>query len=779
MQRCDEHPRLLGGACRRRGNGQIEKSEAGEHHGRQQKFPQMRQSHDSKDSIRVGSNPLWRGQLFVTLEAAVKILIAASLAVAALALPAVARALPGTPPAGTATIAFRDVPTGAAMSRGERSLAASLPVFDLVGLRWRGSGGVHFSVRSAGRWGPWLDAAPEEEDQPDRGTAEAAATRGWRLGNPTWVGPSTGIRYRIHGDVRNLRASFVRSPELKIPLRAVAAAGAPPVVPRSAWGADESIRRNQPQLAAAVRFAIVHHTAGPNGYSPSQAAAIMRGIQVYHVKSNGWNDIGYNFLVDRYGTVYEGRYGGIDKNVVGAHARGFNTGSVGVAVIGTFESAALPAAAEAALEKVLAWRLDLAHVDPISTFSVVSGGSERFPAGIPVFLRAVSGHRDTGQTSCPGDLLYAQLGSIAGKTLALGLPKLFEPKVTGGLGSLVRFRARLSGPVPWRVSVVDPLGQELAAGTGQGPTVDWSWDASLQTATGIQWRIAAGAATPVTGTLGKLVTGTGPLAITGLAADPETISPNDDDAAEASTITYTTTAAATISVSLLDAAGVYLTDLAPPARQPAGEHTLTFDGLGQPDGVYTVVLTATGANGVPITQQLQITVTRTLGSVALTPAVFTPNGDGKADELRLTFQLAAPATVRLRVLRDGKWVATPFSGLLPAGPQALGWDGAKRVGVAPDGSYAAVLDATDGIGTATVSLPFLKDIRAPVISLLGRPPRLRFSEAAAVTLRVNGSRRRFEVAGPGVVPLTGIKRVRSLVVVARDAAGNATILRRP
>ena len=129
----------------------------------------------------------------------------------------------------------------------------------------------------------------------------------------------------------------------------------------------------------------------------------MRGIQLYHVKSNGWNDIGYNFLVDRYGTVYEGRYGGIDRNVVGAHARGFNTGSVGVAVIGTFESGAAPAAAQSSLERLLAWRLDLAHVDPARDAHRVSGGSERFPAGIPVFLRAVSGHRDTGLTACPGD----------------------------------------------------------------------------------------------------------------------------------------------------------------------------------------------------------------------------------------------------------------------------------------------------------------------------------------------------------------------------------------
>ena len=194
----------------------------------------------------------------------------------------------------------------------------------------------------------------------------------------------------------------------------------------------------------------------------------MRGIEVYHVKSNGWNDIGYNFLVDRYGTVYEGRYGGIDRNVIGAYARGFNTGSIGVAVIGTFSTAAIPAAAETSLEKLLAWRLDLAHVDPVSTLTFVSGGSERYRAGVPVVLRAVSGHRDTGLTTCPGDLLYAKLDTIAAKTQAIGLPKLYEPKVTGGLGGLVRFQARVSSALAWKVTVTDALGQQLAAGHREG-----------------------------------------------------------------------------------------------------------------------------------------------------------------------------------------------------------------------------------------------------------------------------------------------------------------------
>ena len=98
-----------------------------------------------------------------------------------------------------------------------------------------------------------------------------------------------------------------------------------------------------------------------------------------------------------------------------------------------------------------------------------------------------------------------------------------------------------------------------------------------------------------------------------------------------------------------------------------------------------------------------------------------------------------PATVRLRVLRDGKWVATPYTGTLPAGPQSLGWNGAKRVGKTLDGSYTAVIDATDAVGTATVSLPFLLDAHPPVVKLAARPVRLWVSEAATVTVRVNGS----------------------------------------
>ena len=111
------------------------------------------------------------------------------------------------------------------------------------------------------------------------------------------------------------------------------------------------MRRAAPRYADAVRMVFVHHTDTPNGYAPGDVPAIIRSIYTYHVRSNGWNDIGYNFLVDAYGRVFEGRAGGIDRPVIGAHTEGFNTGSVGIAVIGNGSLAPLTAAARDALDE--------------------------------------------------------------------------------------------------------------------------------------------------------------------------------------------------------------------------------------------------------------------------------------------------------------------------------------------------------------------------------------------------------------------------------------------
>ena len=374
-----------------------------------------------------------------------------------------ALALPASASAGLATLQVRELPL-----HGERSLAAvtAASPFQLVGIHWQGSGRLELRIRTARGWSAWRPVRADVEDTPDATSREARAMRGWRLGEPVWVGRGEGLEVRAIGQVTRARALTVRSPVSKVPLRTAAAAGLPRIVPRSGWQADESIVRAKPQYADALRMAYVHHTAGTNGYTRLQAPAIVRAIELYHVKGNGWNDIGYNALVDRFGTVYEGRAGGVDRNVVGAHAKGFNTGSFGIAVMGDFRTADPSAAAVDALVKTLAWRLDLAHVDPLGTLNGISSGNERFGPGIPVFLRAISGHRDTGLTTCPGQKLYDLIPGIAKRVAALGLPKIYMPAVAADESGGTRFTAKLSSPLPWAVRITGPAGTRARARRG-------------------------------------------------------------------------------------------------------------------------------------------------------------------------------------------------------------------------------------------------------------------------------------------------------------------------
>ncbi len=684
--------------------------------------------------------------------------------------------LPAQAVAGDATIVARDLPLAGSGSRG---LAAAAPKrFDLVGLHWQGRGAVQFRVRSvAGRWSAWESAAPEAEDRPDAQSGERAASGRWRLGNPWWVGPSNRLEVRTSGVVTRLRAYYVRSAPSFVPLRTIQKAGSPAIVPRSGWGADESIRRGTTAYAPELRVAIVHHTAGANGYSAAQSPAIVKAIQVYHVKGNGWNDIGYNFLVDRFGKVFEGRYGGIDRNVVGAHAEGFNTGSVGVAVIGEYTALGVAREAQDSLAKLLAWRLDVAHVNPLTTLSFISGGNPRFPSGVPVFLRAVSGHRDTGFTDCPGTALYSLLNGLAGTTQALGLPKLYSPLVSGKVPGKVRFRATLSSALPWTVNVTDAAGTVVAGTNGQGAAIDWTWDAAALPAGPYRYRIESAGATPVSGSLGAATAGGGvELTVSGIAADPETLSPNDDGQADASTLTYTLSDAATVTAVVRNELGEPVATIEKAWRK-VGEHAITFAPATElPDGVYTVSFEAKGSGGRVATASIVVTVSRTLGSFAPAHPAFSPNGDGKLDTLAFSFVLAAPAEVRLRILRDGKWIATPFTGPLAAGPQRLEWDGTKRVGRVKDGTYDAVLEATDPIATSSLAVPFATDTARPSVKILQRTPlTLRLSEPGTLKLRVGGRTLTREATAAGTVKFGGIPRLGVLRVVAWDAAGNSSI----
>ncbi len=186
----------------------------------------------------------------------------------------------------------------------------------------------------------------------------------------------------------------------------------PSIVTRAGWGADEKIRETGHVYSKTVKVAFIHHTVTGNKYSCSQAPSVLRSIYRYHVKSLGWRDYGYNFTIDKCGKIYEGRSGGVAKAVRGAHTLGFNTNSMGVAVLGTFSAKKPSAKAVKAIAKLTAWKLGLFKRNPRGTTHLVSGGGNKYKKGTNVKLHVIAGHRDGFATECPGKDLYKKLGSV-------------------------------------------------------------------------------------------------------------------------------------------------------------------------------------------------------------------------------------------------------------------------------------------------------------------------------------------------------------------------------
>ena len=732
------------------------------------------------------------------------------LVLAALALPAAAHA-------GKPTLTVVEVSVA-----GARKLSLARPPrpFTMAGLHWRGHGAVEFRTRSlAGRWSVWHDAAPEVEDAPDRGSPELAGTQGWHSGNLYWTGAADRLETRVRGHVAEIRAETIWSAAEgnagPSPLRRPAGVSNPGIVSRSAWGANEQLKR-PPAFAPAVRFVVIHHTAGSNAYTRQQSAAIVRGIQLYHMAGNGWNDIGYNFLVDKYGQVFEGRAGGIDRPVVGAHAEGFNDGSVGIAVIGSYGAAGISSAARTAIAQLVAWRLDVAHVDPLGTLSWPSGGNSRFPRGIPVFLRVVDGHRDTGFTDCPGDGAYRGLAAIAGAAALLGLPKIYEPRTTGKPGGTVRFTARLSRAGAWRLTVVDAAGVQVAASHGSGLEIDWTWDASASPPGAYTWTLASGAALAASGTVGRKpapppptttttttpvpvpTTPTGPVVppatpapapapgslVTGFSLSTTVLSPNGDGSNDTATVTYTLVRGAYVTAFVLDQSGTVVAQtLFSEQRQSARTQSFTWTPDVLPDGRYRFVVGVRLADGRQTSVGQDVLVDRTLSLFGVAPIAFSPNGDGAADTTTLSFTLGKPALVAVRVLAaDGSVAALPFTGQLPAGPQQITWDGGGVAGRLPDGTYTAQVTAVDALGDLVQQLTLTIDTVAPTLTLLSGPElRLSLSEAATVTVVLNGQQSTlfagpgdFQVPTPTLPSGTPTVPPTTLSAVATDAAGNVS-----
>ncbi|PYC77621.1 N-acetylmuramoyl-L-alanine amidase [Streptomyces tateyamensis] len=335
-------------------------------------------------------------------------------------------------PARTSTLAL--VPLAGPRAAGTVLLglpARATTGYSLLGVSWDDPaaelpGTVQVRTRSAGRWSGWQQLAADSEDRPDR--PETSGARGATA--PRWVGPSDGVQVRVVGDgplPAGLRVDLVdpgdgpsapAAPAAAEPAERALPAAAhqaprPGIVVRAGWGADESLRRPGFDYTGDVRAVFVHHTDTGNDYRCSDSAKLIRSIYQYHVRSNGWRDLGYNFLVDRCGIIFEGRAGGVARSVLGAHTLGFNTGSAGVAALGTYVSGPVPQAQLDGIAKIAAWKLGLTGQDATGRTMLTSASNgSRYPSGTAHTFDAVSGHRDAFDTECPGNALFAELPAI-------------------------------------------------------------------------------------------------------------------------------------------------------------------------------------------------------------------------------------------------------------------------------------------------------------------------------------------------------------------------------
>ena len=292
-------------------------------------------------------------------------------------------------------------------------------------------GGAPSAEKPAGTEPVWVGDAREVQvaASKDGLAIPAAETQGGDLAQLA-VGSASEIVTKLAETALNTLKATLISPEGLLSLGSSLLSpltGGPQVVARQQWGADEGIRCSQPVYSPQLKGAIVHHTAGSNDYTPQQSVEIVRGIYAYHAQSLNWCDIGYNVLVDKYGQIFEGAFGGLDRNVEGTHTGGFNKDTVGLSFIGNLEEVPPTAAAVAAAGRFLRWRLGKAGLNPAGTATLRSEGfaGTKFAAGTQSNLPMISGHRDYNSTSCPGVHGYSALEQV--RALAGGAAPAPEP----------------------------------------------------------------------------------------------------------------------------------------------------------------------------------------------------------------------------------------------------------------------------------------------------------------------------------------------------------------
>lgn len=311
---------------------------------------------------------------------------------------------------------------------------------DTVGLTWSGAVPSKVGVRTRGAdgtWSAWLDLHVHDTTGSD----------------PVWVGPQREAQFRATflKPPKKLEAVAIytpTSPALSARTAAKVAAAeeegvdeyGQKIITRLQWGADERLNLACTPPAATQRLDnfFVHHTAGSNNYTQAQVPSILRGIHSFHTKGRGWCDVGYNFLVDKWGTAYEGRRGGIGALTRGAHVAAHNDNSVGISLMGNYDTVKPTAAMLEGVAKLVAWKAR-AHYVPVKGTVTRKG---------KVFQR-ISGHRDGGSTACPGEHVYAQLPKIRVRAAALEINEATSPSraawQAAKMGIVTRGETKTSG----------------------------------------------------------------------------------------------------------------------------------------------------------------------------------------------------------------------------------------------------------------------------------------------------------------------------------------------
>jgi len=381
--------------------------------------------------------------------------------------------------------------------------------FGLVGItaaeRFEPSTRIVVRVRQDGAWLPWMEV-PVSDHLPDPDTEEGQRAR--YATEPIVTDGADGIQVRIDtpsGDVpADTDLTLIDSPERpedgalasEGPASvAQASVARPTIITRAQWGADESLRRGTTSYSDTIKVAFVHHVVSTNDYTPAQAAQQMRNIYSWFTEGIKVNDFGYNFMVDRFGRIYEGRAGGVNRPVIGAHTSGFNAETFAVSFLGNADTLNPNAPTKEkildAMSDLIAWKFDLHDVNPLGSAVLTSAGpgpgqgtTSLYWPGEKVTSKTIAGHGDIGATSCPGEFLKPSLDHIRLAVSARQGRNFYPPSISGdgvswGSGGDITLNPRSNGQMSATLVVSNACGdpvRTMNASTDTAATVPFTWD---------------------------------------------------------------------------------------------------------------------------------------------------------------------------------------------------------------------------------------------------------------------------------------------------------------